>query len=61
MNHHPAFKQGHGPSAQGNWPLPNEIRQRAQCIRRHWTHRECGLRERLAKRRQLALVEQLLS
>jgi hypothetical protein len=36
------------------------IRQRARRIRREWSDRELTVRERLAKRRQRQLAEQLL-
>jgi len=62
MTHHTAIKHDHRPSHgfQRSWPRPNEIREQAQCIRSHWSDRQCTIRERMAERRLRALAEQLL-
>ncbi|HEV3023274.1 MAG TPA: hypothetical protein VGX76_12440 [Pirellulales bacterium] len=48
------------PASHRNWPRPEEIRHRAQRIRREWSDGEYCLRERLAQRRLRQLAEQLL-
>ena len=62
MSHHTASKHDHRPSPGSgkNWPRPNQISERAQRIRRHWSDGECINRERLADRRLRELAEQLL-